>query len=200
VLGGDEPGEGHEGRSTGEATEVADLGDDAHRGERLDPAQAPELGNGLSERRQLCGGLDLGGDGGELAPSHVERGEVVAIGGVGGGFLEALGACPEVELVAPALVPARIAPALAQQEALHPVLGLAAVVLDVLADAHEVTKRLLGGGGHADRVNSPARWRRARLRASIRSVFTRAPDRRGIIVGASTSHDTPSELSNRWVS
>lgn len=94
VLGGDEPGEGHERRSTGEATEVADLGGDAHRRERVDPAETAESGDGLSERRQLSGGLDLGGDGSELAPSHVESGEVVAIGGIGGGLAEAVGACP----------------------------------------------------------------------------------------------------------
>jgi hypothetical protein len=200
VLGGDEAGEGHERRRTGEASEVAHLGGDAHRGERLDPTQAPELGNGLSKRWQLSGVLDLGGDRGELGPSHVERGEVVGVGGVGGRFLEALGACPQVELVAPSLVPARIAPSLAQQEALDPMLGRAAVVLDVLAHTHEIADRLLGRARHADRGQLAGSMQTREVRASIRSVLTRAPARRGIIVGATTSHATPSPLSKRWVS
>jgi len=75
----------------------------------------------------------------------------VAVGSIGGGLLEALGSCPEVELVAPSFVPAGIATALPQEEALHPVLGLAAVVLDVFAHTDEVADRLLGRGRHPDR-------------------------------------------------
>lgn len=48
-------------------------------------------------------------------------------------------------------------------------------------------------------VSSPARCKCARLRASIRSVLTRPPARRGIIVGATTSHGMPSALSKRLV-
>jgi hypothetical protein len=40
---------------------------------------------------------------------------------------------------------------LAQEEGLHAVLGLAAVVLDVFTDTDEVADRLLGRGRHADR-------------------------------------------------
>ena len=49
-------------------------------------------------------------------------------------------------------------------------------------------------------VRSPARKRWARLRASVRSVFTRMPARLGIRAGAMTLQPTPSEVSRRWVS
>src|SRR3990170_2007270 len=67
-------------------------------------------------------GLDLGGDRCQLRAPDVERGEVVTVCGVGYWLLEALGAGPQIELVAPSLVPAWIATSLAQQEGLHAVL------------------------------------------------------------------------------
>jgi hypothetical protein len=150
VLGRNESGEGHEGGSAGEAPKVADLGDDGHRGEGLEPTQASELGHGSGERLDLSGCHDLAGDDGELAPSDVERSEVVAVGGVGSGLVEALRARPEIELAAPTLVPAGIATPLTQEEGLHPVLGLSPVVLDVLAHTHEVADRLFARGRDAD--------------------------------------------------
>ena len=46
-------------------------------------------------------------------------------------------------------------------------------------------------------LSSPARNRRASLRASPRSVLTRSPGRFAVSEGATTSHSTPSCLSRR---
>src|SRR5215217_327745 len=151
LLGGDEFSKGHERGSAGEATEVADLDADAHGRERLDPTQAPELANGLSKRWQLRASSISVVIVASWVLAHVERGEVVAVGGISGRLLEALRRCPQVEPVAPSLIPARIEASLAQQEALDPMLGRAAVVLDVLTHTHEIADRLFAGTRHTDR-------------------------------------------------
>jgi hypothetical protein len=53
VLRGHETDEGHELLGGAEATEVADLGDQAERGRRVDAAQAPQPGDELTPRPLL---------------------------------------------------------------------------------------------------------------------------------------------------
>lgn len=47
--------------------------------------QAPEPCDRFGRGWERSGGLDLGGDRPELGPSDVEGGEVITVGGVGGG-------------------------------------------------------------------------------------------------------------------
>lgn len=150
-----------------------------------------------SSSAELRGSLDLGGDRGELGASDVERREVVAIRGLGGCLLETLGARPKIDTCHSAPLSAGITPALAEQEGHHAVLSLSTVVPAVVAHAHRVVQRLLNRARHADPGSSPARCRRARLHASMRSVWTRPTARRDAMVGAITSQATPSELSSR---
>lgn len=106
------------------------------------------------KRRKLNRGLHLGRIGSEVGPSHVERGEGWRWAASAAGSSKRWGSCPQVELVAAALS-RRDSASLLQKEGLHPVLGLAAVVL-VFAHTHEVEAPPQSVGTRIG-VSSPAR-------------------------------------------
>jgi len=85
-----------------------------------------------------------------LSVGHGPAREIVVEAELRRVLLEVLGPDPAVEALSPALVVAVVAPAVAQQEALDPLLGPAAVVLEVFACPDELAQCLLGGARNPD--------------------------------------------------
>jgi hypothetical protein len=124
----------------------------------------------------------------------------VAEGRIGRRLGEALAPDPQIELVDPPFGPARVAVALAKQEALHPVHGLASIVFQVLTDPDQIAKRLFLGRRHADsgELSRPVQTRQV---ASIQAIGLHPSSRPARDeVDAMTSQGTPRDLRRRCVS
>ena len=117
----------------------------------VDAAEGAQARDWVRQRPRERRRLDLALDRRQLRPAHGGRAHEVVEGGLRGGLLEGERLQPELVAHAPAAAPRGRALAVAEQEALHPLPGDAAVVLQVLARPHEVAQRLLGRAGHAHR-------------------------------------------------
>ena len=142
VLGGDDPEVGRELVGMIETLPLADLGAQPHRGQRVDPAQAPEPGDRVRARRADRELRELGLDLVAAGDQHVVGVQIVSQRRPRRVIGEPHRCQPRAVLARPRLpgpLPVDLA---AQQELPDPMPGAHQIHADVLTAAHEITQLL----------------------------------------------------------
>jgi hypothetical protein len=150
VFRWNEAGEPHERPSRREASEVAHLGGDGECRQRVDAAKRAKASDSITERRACRCFAELPVDVVELDGPHVEGGQQMIEGELGIRVVEALRTHPESITTRPSSTVVGTATVVTQEEGLDAVLHASPVVLEVFAQANEITKRFLLGCWDAD--------------------------------------------------
>src|SRR5215217_2540021 len=145
------------------AREVADLGDQAERGQRRDAAERAQPLD-LPRPALIVGDpLQLGVEGGELAIEAVEVDEHLLERELGEWIVQALARDPRLVLERPALDAVAVDPAVAQQLLADAVTGGGAGAAQIVAAAQQVTQSFGLGRGRADVAQQGAAVQRDEL-------------------------------------
>src|SRR5262245_8241564 len=158
---GHEPDEGHELLGAAEAAEVADLGHERERAQRVDAAQAAQPGDQLPPRLPLGRFPDRPLQLLDACVDEIDRVQVAVEGDLLGRMLEPLLAKP----LAPRHRPGsgRQQPPVAQAELRQAVAVAHPVQARVLTRSHEIAGGLELRRGHVDRLEKPDSMKRREL-------------------------------------
>ena len=150
VFAGDEAEEGHEGAGSREAAEVVELGDEAHRGDGVDAAEAAEPSN------RLAVGF-LGTAGGELFVEMTEpffeliEGDEIAVeGGLARGIVKVERVEPGEVACAPRALGSGEEAVAAEKELAHAMPRAGEIFPHVFTAAAEIAKSFFTLGGRVD--------------------------------------------------
>src|SRR5450755_2642890 len=195
-LAGDQSDVAAELPGAREALKVADLCTQADGGQGVDPAQAPQPSDLHRPRAGRQQRDDLALQAVAAMAERVDRAAGVQHRRVRRRPVQrdrrkplAVTLGPRLPVIEPdPVTQQQLRQAMASSHQIHP---------DRVAGADQVAQRPSSSPGTLTACSLPANNNRTRCSASRRSVFTRSPLARGILLGAATTHSTPRLASSR---